>query len=229
MSNISVELPGVAVRKQAANEQLFMPRVPAVTVDEKTKLYDLAAEMIGADTPTSILEFGVAGGATCWHLTKRFKSPRTRFVGFDSFEGLPESWISVCPRGAFSTGGVAPQTDDLRISFVKGWFQNTVDSWLARNRVWEPVLIHFDADLYGFTLFLLTTLWHHVPDYFFLMDDFVHEDLVALYDFSRSYPAEIEFYGRTRNGSLNNDVPPAIQVFGRLRRVPFRVDGAPEV
>jgi Macrocin-O-methyltransferase (TylF) len=221
VSDNHIEPPGINLRKQAATQQLFLAHKQVVAVDNKTKLYDMAAQTIGADTPTSILEFGVAGGVTIRELARRFRHSQTRLVGFDSFEGLPEPWIGACPRGAFSTNGVPPHTGDTRVSFVKGWFQNTVADWLARNKVSPPVLVNFDADLYGSTLFLLTTLWHHVPDYYFLMDDFGHEDLVALYDFSRSYPVEIRFFGRTPT----EHVPPARQVFGHLRRVPFVANG----
>jgi hypothetical protein len=81
-----------------------------------------------------------------------------------------------------------------------------------------PVLVHFDADLYCSTSFLLSTLWHRLPDYYFMMDDFIHEDVAALYDFSKAYPVKVEFFAQTRGGGGNPD-----QVFGRIRRIAFEL------
>ena len=48
------------------------------------------------------------------------------------------------------------------------------------------------------------------------MDDFIHEDAAALYDFGQSYPIEVEFFAQTAEGGGH----PA-QVFGRIRRIPY--------
>ena len=53
--------------------------------------------------------------------------------------------------------------------------------------------MHFDADLYSSTLFLLTTLWHSLPQYHFFFDEFVPDEVVAMRDFLAAYPAEFEF------------------------------------
>ena len=78
---------------------------------------------------------------------------------FDSFEGLPEAWGHAAPK-TFTTGGAIPAAADPRVSFVKGWFQNTLPDFLAATRLNpdRPVLVHYDADLYTSTLFILTTL-----------------------------------------------------------------------
>ena len=52
-------------------------------------------------------------------------NPAARFVGFDSFEGLPEDWRPSTPRGWFKTTG-PPAIDDARVSFVTGWFDETL-------------------------------------------------------------------------------------------------------
>ena len=145
-----------------------------------------------------------------------FRNPLARFIGFDSFTGLPEAWL-MHDRGAFSTNGVLPHFGDNRVEFVPGWFQNTVpDRLKTLGRPQGPILVHYDADLYSSTLFLLTTLWHYIPEYYFMMDDFFWEDATALHDFSRSYPIDVEFFVERSGGGGHPN-----SVFGRLRRIPF--------
>ena len=79
----------------------------------------------------------------------------------------------------------------------------------------KPVLVHYDADLYSSTLFILTSLWHRIADYFFMFDEFMSEEVIALYDFSLAYPIEFEFLSQT-----NPDRLPT-QIFGRVKRIPF--------
>jgi O-methyltransferase len=42
------------------------------------------------------------------------RDPHSSFIGFDSFEGLPENWTKKVPKGAFYAAGAAP------ISTTKG-------------------------------------------------------------------------------------------------------------
>lgn len=190
-------------------------------MDKHPDLYDVAAETIGKETPATILEFGVAHGRSMRLFSERFTSPDTRFTGFDSFVGLPEAWL-MHDAGAFSNRGVPPAIPDQRVSFVKGWFQNTVPDYLDRFE-YDPVrpyLIHYDADLYSSTLFLLTSMWCRIPEYYFIMDDFTQDDMSALFDFAVAYPVELEFIAQTR-GSQGSELPVPAQVFGRTRRVEF--------
>jgi O-methyltransferase len=115
-------------------------------------------------------------------------------------------------EGTFSPEGKEPAIDGRRVEFVKGWFQNTLPQFLATGGAGgpRPHLVHYDADLYSPTLFILSTLWHHLPKYYFVMDEFPYDEVVALRDFIHSYPVEIRFIAK------NND-----KVFGWLRRVPF--------
>jgi hypothetical protein len=126
------------------------------------------------------------------------------------------------PRGTFSTAHETPAVADGRISFVKGWFQNTLPDFLARGEAAyrAPVLVHYDADLYSSTQFILSLLWGHVPDYYFVFDEFMEHELVALYDFSRAFTVEIELVAQTNVGGH-----PA-QTFGHIRRIPFTLPSA---
>ena len=106
---------------------------------------------------------------------------------------------------------------DPRASFVKGWFQDTLPDFLRTHPISGTVLVHFDADLYSSTLFLLTTLWHYVPNYYFMFDEFMPDELVAFYDFIAAYPVKFEFTGAT----LDEHQRP-VQLVGHLQRTTLK-------
>jgi hypothetical protein len=211
-------LPLFAMRVKQALNRTYRPR-PAPSKfgkEDKLKVYDLAAQVIG-DCPLTYLEFGVHRGWSIKQIAQRFPDPGARFIGFDSFEGLPERWSGL-PPGHFSTGGTPPPTNDPRVSFVKGWFQDTLPGFAAERRFTGPTLINFDADLYSSTLFLLTTLWYHIPEYYFLFDEFAQGEVVALYDFSLAYPVDFQFLACT----LPKPGRPEL-IFGHLKNSKFRL------
>jgi hypothetical protein len=207
-------------RVEDAFERLYMPRQAphGVPNNDLPKLYDFAAERIGSAKPLLYLEFGVANGLSMSRMVQRFSHPQARFIGFDSFEGLPEDWIlpwDTKPRGTFSMDGKAPGPFDTRVLFIKGWFQNTLPGYLESLTHEGPALVHYDADLYSSTLFILATLWHKIYEYYFIFDEFLGHEIIALDDFSRAFPVELEFYCQTNSGGYPQ------QVFGHLRRSPM--------
>jgi len=205
-----------------ALKEFYLPRRAPEIVPRHAELYQCVVARLGADNPIDVLEFGVAHGNTVRAFASLFRSPESRFTGFDSFVGLPEPW-RMHDRGAFSTGGRLPVIDESRVEFIKGWFQDTVPGFLAARADWRNcVLVHFDADLYSSTLFLLTTLWHYLPQYYFIMDNFIFDEIIALHDFSTAYPVEIEFFAQTTGGG---PLPNPDQVFGHIKRTGFRLAG----
>jgi hypothetical protein len=202
---------------RAALDALYFPQRPQAVfpLGQKVKLYDIAKREIG-DRALTYLEFGVHKGWSMSQITRRFPDRWARFIGFDSFEGLPEKWGNLQP-GHFSTHGAAPTPEDSRVSFVKGWFQETVHEYLSAHPVPGPVLVHFDADLYSSTLFLMTTLWHHIPEYYFMFDEYVPFEVAAMFDFTRAYPVEFEFFG-----AVEDERKWPLQVVGRLKKTGLR-------
>jgi O-methyltransferase len=205
------------LRLQEAIEKIYDPKKPPETgrVEERENLYDFARAQMG-DCPLTYLEFGVRQGRSMRRMMTRFTHPDALFYGFDSFEGLPEQWRKMQP-GTFSTSGNLPDIEDKRARFVKGWFQNSVPGFLAENdlRKAAPLLVHFDADLYSSTLFLLASLWHHTDEYYFIYDEFLRDEVVAMYDFARGFPIEYEFFAQTTTSSYT-------QIFGKMRRVELK-------
>lgn len=103
----------------------------------------MLAEMVGqVDLPGQILEFGVAAGASLHVIAG--STPRT-VHGFDSFDGLPEAWDFVLPKGMFS--GQYPSGLPANAQLVVGLFQDTLPGFLAEHT--DPVaFLHIDSDLY---------------------------------------------------------------------------------
>jgi hypothetical protein len=216
-------------RQTQAYEKLFLSNPSRFALDDKWDLHDHAADHLGRGSLVTYLEFGVASGDSLRRAALRFTNPGTRLVGFDSFYGLPEDWSvgarekRVIPKGTFSQDGKIPQFGDPRVSFVDGWFQNTLPEFLAyrvAGLAGRKVLVHFDADLYSSTLFVLSSLWPHISEYYFIMDDFFQDDMIALHDFMMAYPAELEWIAHRKNPA---NLPS--QVFGRMKRTAFQLDG----
>ncbi|MEM1108252.1 MAG: class I SAM-dependent methyltransferase [Planctomycetota bacterium] len=189
-----------------------------LAVISKGELYQRAHETLGGDRPILFLEFGVWKGKSLRRWADINTHAESRFVGFDSFQGLPEAW-RVRPAGYFSTGGQAPDLDDPRVSFVQGWFNQTLKPWLDEEFPQLPAgltpVVHIDSDLHSSAIYLLSTL-HHVWDrYHVLFDDYSAGEARALRDYLSAYNAEfIPLFGRKRR--QYSRVPG--QVFGEITR-----------
>lgn len=129
-----------------------------VAFDNIPDLYRYINKEVCAEGPIDFLEFGVYKGNSIRLWSEVNRDPRSRFVGFDSFEGLPEGWTRNCPQGAFDVGGAIPDIGDERVSFVKGWFQSTLPEFLKGFTPRSRLVVHNDSDLYSSTLFTLVNL-----------------------------------------------------------------------
>ncbi len=127
-----------------------------MTFATRRDLHQHVNKMIGG--PVDYLEFGVYQGDSIKMWTEINKHRHSRFFGFDSFEGLPEAWGKSMQSGDFNVGGRMPLIDDDRVSFAKGWFNETLVPFLATFQPRSPLIIHNDSDLYSSTLYLLTKL-----------------------------------------------------------------------
>jgi hypothetical protein len=126
-------------------------------VPDKAALYAHVNATICHDEPIDYLEFGVYRGDTIRMWSALNTHPDSRFIGFDSFEGLPEAWTRQHGTGAFDVQGALPDIADPRVSFVKGWFQNTLRPMLQGFTPHSRLVIHNDSDLYASTLYVLAT------------------------------------------------------------------------
>ena len=129
--------------------------------EDRAGLYTYLQKELLREAAIDYLEFGVYRGETIGLWSSINRDPASRFVGFDSFEGLPEAWENlslILPSGTFNTGGNTPDVQDARIAFVKGWFQDTVPGYCREFEVRNRLVVHCDADLYSSSMFVLSTL-----------------------------------------------------------------------
>ena len=122
---------------------------PEPVVRDREALFELAArELTAASGRILYVELGVFEGGSMRWWSSRLRGHDAALVGFDSFEGLPESWSPAeNPRGHFTTHGRVPVIDDERVRFVAGWLQDTLPAFDPPPH--DRVLVNVDVDLYS--------------------------------------------------------------------------------
>ena len=94
------------------------------------------------------MEFGVYKGDSINTLAKL--APERKFLGFDSFEGLPEMWTIESKRGAFDVGGRLPKVRK-NVSLIKGFYSDTLPKFTLEDHTAAVAFINVDCDLYSAT------------------------------------------------------------------------------
>jgi hypothetical protein len=155
----------------------------------------------GGRAAMDFLEFGVFQGASLKTWSALNHNLETRYWGFDSFEGLPEDWRAGRERGTFNTSGTLPTIDDSRVQLVKGWFQDTLPSFLASYRPGKRLVVHNDSDLYSSTLYCLTVMNSFLRSGTILIFDDLYDSLHqyrALTDYCSAYLRSFKVIGTTK-------------------------------
>ena len=157
-----------------------------VVEDRKTHLLS-AARLASLDGP--FLELGVWKGESLRHLAENL--PEKKFVGFDSFEGLPEDWLRSFDGKRRSLAGafklINPPTLPRNVELVVGYFEHSLLRWKAGNQ--DPVaFVHIDCDLYKST-----------KDALYLLNDQIVPGTILVFDELRDWE-EQGVYERWREG-----------------------------
>ncbi len=167
------------------------------------QVFDRIAAEVG-NQKVLYLEFGVFEGRTIRYWSKLLRNPESHLHGFDSFEGLPESWTGPgYDHGFFSTHGQLPEVDDPRVKFFKGWFEQTLPIYEAPAH--DVLIVNLDADLYSSTAFVLEHIRPFVRTGDFLyFDEFNHRDheLRAFDEFRKA--SGISFYAFATTATLEH-------------------------
>lgn len=156
-----------------------------------------------------VLEFGVFEGGTINHLAKLHQG---NVYGFDSFEGLPESWSNVdggfYPAGTFKTE--IPRVRN-NVTLVKGLFDETLPDFMTEfhNNI---KLLHIDCDLYSSTTTVLTLINNKIVKGTVIVFDelanwrkeslyknYKENEWLALKNWSNKFNRSFSFIGRSVN------------------------------
>jgi len=140
-------------------------------VNSREEIFAVAAQDIG-DREVLYLEFGVYLGDSMTTWSRLLRNPRSHLHGFDSFEGLPESWDLSLNKGFFAVQGAIPVIDDSRVAFFKGWFCETLPHYVLPAH--EAVFVNLDADVYSSTKTVLDFLKPHIRRGTYLYFDNFH-------------------------------------------------------
>lgn len=170
--------------------------------NRRFKLYEEISKAEKLDsTAIDYFEFGVSGGYSFkWWLANN-KNAGSKFYGFDTFEGLPESF------GPFAKGAMAAALESLHINdpragFYKGLFQDTLVPFLDQYKNGNRKLIHLDADLFSATIFSLSQLYRFLNDGdILLFDEFAvpKHEFMAFKIFTESFYVNYEVIGAANN------------------------------
>jgi O-methyltransferase len=169
--------------------------------DKRYPLYKGVLEKECGDEAINYLEFGVASGASFKWFLQQNKNNRSRFYGFDTFDGLPEDY-GPYKKGAFSTQNKLPEINDERGKFYQGLFQQTLPAFLKNFNSNEKMILMMDADLYSATLYVLSTLSSFLKkgDIIFF-DQFAvpKHEFRAYLDFTQSYYKNLKLIAAANN------------------------------
>ncbi|MFP6839839.1 MAG: tetratricopeptide repeat protein [Pseudohongiellaceae bacterium] len=117
-------------------------KVPAI-IGSNIHAFKLGIEAAVVDG--LVLEFGVRFGTSIRQISTLVGQD---VYGFDSFQGLPESWHSEA-KGSYSTKGVIPSVPQ-NVILHDGWFEETLPGFVQQHP--EPVrFMNIDCDLYTST------------------------------------------------------------------------------
>lgn len=149
--------PYRALQQRALDETMdfiVSEMTEAVSFDTPRDLMTFAIKQVRIDG--AVLEFGVNQGGTINFIAKAM--PARRIHGFDSFEGLPESWSgNQMAAGSFDNGGRMPKVP-ANVALHKGWFSDSLPGWVAANGAEKVALLHVDCDIYSSTC----TIFEHL-------------------------------------------------------------------
>ena len=191
--------------KRALTYALLREQFPEVAslreYPDKPAIWTAAMEAAGGrEAAITYVEFGVYEGESFrWFLANN-TNPASKFIGLDSFRGLPEAFGKI-PAGYFDLGGRVPVIDDPRAVLIPGWFKDTWDELARQLAGRENIVVNHDADLYSSTLFELSRMDLLGKPYLCVFDEFTGPETLAAADYREAFGAKVELMGKiTVNG-----------------------------
>ena len=144
-----------------------MSEVPML--QSKKEALDFALQQVRIDG--LYCEFGVFKGGSVNHIAKTTKKETH---AFDSFEGLPEVWLSTHKAGHFALDNLPYFESNVIVH--KGWFNETLPGFIEKYQ--SPLaFLHIDCDLYSST-----------KTVFDFLNKQIVKDTIILFDEYFNYP-----------------------------------------
>jgi len=126
-----------------------MPRAIIMFDESKQRMWDYSVEIVSKEG--HIAEFGVWQGKSVNYISKKF--PDKTVYAFDSMEGLKVDWEGYeWQAGSFAVDNI--EHLEPNVTFVKGWFDESLPGWLEENPG-EFAYLHIDSDTYESTSAIL--------------------------------------------------------------------------
>ena len=147
--------------------------------------------------PGLILEFGVYGGTSIRLIASG--CPNQRIYGFDSFHGLPESWVgSRNASTSMDRGGALPAVP-ANVDLIAGLFNETLPGFLETT-AGAIGFVHIDCDIYTSTRDVLASIEKRLApgcvlvfDEFFGYHGFKEHEYRAFHEFIRASGRRFRF------------------------------------
>ncbi len=158
-----------------------------------------------ADHDGLFLELGVYYGNS---LSIIADSTKSTVHGFDSFEGLPESWyvgdekgpLATEPSGAYTTRGVLPNTPKNAELHV-GWFEDSLPKFVAEHETGISFM-NIDCDIYSSTKTIFDFLGSRIDsgtiivfDEYFCYPEWKDHEYKAFQEWLAQAPFTYEYIG----------------------------------
>lgn len=134
-------------RKKVELEKLHIIRsemINAEAFSNRFSLLKFALEKVHTDGVYA--EFGVYKGESINFLAEHL---RKEIHGFDSFQGLPESWREGLPQGSFSIRNTARLVFSQNVKLWIGLFDETIPRFVDYVGERKIAFAHIDSDLYS--------------------------------------------------------------------------------
>lgn len=148
--NLKLHMAKIAADNSAKYIMENMLTVPSF--DNRLKLLSYALRQVKVQG--KYLEFGVWEGKSINYIAAQ--KPNERIYGFDSFEGLPETWTQYYKESYFKVHKL-PEVNN-NVELIKGWFDETLPQFIKEHRDFKVAFIHSDSDLYSSTKTTLDNL-----------------------------------------------------------------------
>lgn len=187
----------LALQETAEFIELHMRKVPHFP--DKFVLLEEALSVVSIEG--LFCEFGVYKGESINFIASKINN---MVYGFDSFEGLPEDWLSEFRKGTFKVNDLPEVREN--ITLIKGWFDEVLPGFVEQHPG-QCSFIHIDCDLYTSTKTIFHNLKNRISagtvivfDEFFNFPGWKNWEYRAFAEFIADGNAEFEYLGYCRHG-----------------------------